>query len=116
PGRDLLRPEREPRRPGTPGELTMSRVNITPITETQTVKVGHTFTVTLSEREAAVLAYLLGRTPVSLLEGNTTLYESLTDAIGDDTTDWGSPSNFLPSLATSDKIRERLQAYSNRYE
>ncbi len=94
----------------------MSRVNITSITETQTVQVGQTFTVTLSEREAALLAYLVGRAPLSLLEHNTTLYDSLVKAIGDDTVDWDGRSNILPVLADADKIRERLKAYSNRYE
>lgn len=94
----------------------MSRVNITSITETQTVQVGQTFTVTLSEREAALLAYLVGRAPLSLLEHNTTLYDSLVEAIGDGTEDWEGPSNILPSLVDSDKIRARLAAYSNRYE
>ena len=94
----------------------MSRVNITSITETQTVQVGQTFTITLSEREAALLAYLLGRTPTSLLGHNITLYDSLTNAIGDDTSDWEGSGNILPSLVDSDKIRARLAAYSNRYE
>lgn len=94
----------------------MSRVNITSITETQTVQVGQTFTITLSEREAAVLAYLLGRVPLSLLDHNTTLYDSLVAVIGDDTADWEGPSNILPRLVDADKIRARLGAYSNRYE
>lgn len=94
----------------------MSRVNITTITETQAVQVGRTFTVTLSEREAALLAYLVSRAPMSLLEHNTTLYDSLVDAIGDNTADWDGPTNILPSLADTAKIRERLETYSNRYE
>lgn len=94
----------------------MSRVNITSITETQTVQVGQTFTITLSEREAALVAYLVGRVPASLLEHNATLYASLTDAIGDDTVGWEGPSNILPSLEYTGKIRERLKAYSSRYE
>lgn len=94
----------------------MSRVNITPITETQAVQVGKSFTVTLSEREAALLVYLVGRVPVDLLDHNSTLYNSLADAIGDDTLDWEGPDNILSSLVDTDNIRERLGAYSNRYE
>lgn len=96
----------------------MSRVNITPITETQTVQVGQTFTVTLSEREVALLTYLLGRTPFSLLGFDATLYESLAAAIGEDTRDWGDPSSIVPDGNTSwmDEVTSRLDDFSDRLE
>lgn len=94
----------------------MSRVTTNTITETRIVPVGHTFTVTLSEREAALLAYMVGRIPLALLEYDTTLYEALTETTEGDTIGWGGPDNLLPSLADAAKIRERLRAYSNRHE
>lgn len=77
-----------------------------------------TYTITLSEREAVLVAYLVGRTPV---KWNTRLYGELSTALpeGHDDSDWPGTMNFVSDpigSGAADKIAELLAGFSDRRE
>ena len=75
-----------------------------------------TYTITLSEREAVLVAYLLGRAPIGW---GDRLYDELRFALPVSTHAWPGTISFLSRRLTSDdadKIAALLEGFSDRRE